>query len=115
MTNFLGAGFLTEGVETIQKNAQYLQKLMDMTEDEKNKLNEYFIENNQKTSYPNEIRKTLQLILEQSKYLADLICSLPCEPIIYTGKEKTDELISMLENLMNKNNLVQSTDREKII
>jgi hypothetical protein len=114
VTNFLGAAFITEGIESIQKSALELQKLMDMTEDQKQKLDEYYIEQGESTSYQNEIRKALHNILEQSKYISSFICSLPCEPIIYTGKENTEELISLLEKLMRENKIEYKSNKKVI-
>ncbi len=78
MTNFLPAGIINETISDINQKARELkQHLAD------NKLD--------------ELRKTLDELEEMALELWIFIERFQCEPLIYTGQGKTEEVIKRLE------------------
>lgn len=78
MTNFLPAGIINETISDINQKARELkQHLAD------NKLD--------------ELRKSLDDLEEMALELWVFIERFQCEPLIYTGQGKTEEVIKRLE------------------
>lgn len=100
MANFLAAGFMKEKLADICAAAEYLRRLLSLTEVERRKLIEIHKARGRDTSYGEEVARTLDGIVQDSGVLRDFIDRLPCEPLIYTGKGSTTEVIRMLERLL---------------
>ncbi len=78
MTNFLPAGIINETISDINQKARELKQCLA-----DNKLD--------------QLRKTLDELEEMALELWVFIERFQCEPLIYTGQGKTEEVIKRLE------------------
>lgn len=88
MSFFLQAGFVGEYFQTIRETAERLEKLLASA--------------GQQLTWSSleEVKGAVGEILEQSRQACELLDRLPCQPIIYTGEGKTEEVIAMLDRLL---------------
>ncbi|NLB53120.1 MAG: hypothetical protein GX808_09320 [Syntrophomonadaceae bacterium] len=97
MTNFLPAGIINDSIEDIFEKVLELKKIAE----------------------ENDREKLLKGLNELENIALDLwafIDQFPCQPIIYTGQGKTEELINRLEwalTLTDENDLIAIEQRLK--
>lgn len=82
MSRFLRAGLLRDRIDDILDASELLLREIDP--------------GNEKT------RRLAEDIRDLAQDLRDFITRWSCEPLIYTGKGTTDEIISMLDGLLSK-------------
>ncbi len=89
MTNFLRADFVAEKLRTIHDELTTLRtSLADRTVTE--------------TCSDCTAQDVLAVdyLLEMCGEIADLLERLPCQPLVYTGEESTEEMITLLDRLL---------------
>jgi len=99
-TNFLGAGFIAEQINDIYEQARYLQKLLQLTLEEREELIDSYAAKGYYTTFESEIGKALNAVVEGSRQTCEFMNNLQCQPLIYTGDGDTDQVIDLLERLM---------------
>jgi len=85
---FLRAGFVYEHFQSILDAAERLRELLDLAGQQRT------------LGSLEEAKGAAEEILEQSRQACELLDRLSCEPIIYTGEGKTEEVIAMLDSLL---------------
>ena len=100
MTHFLEVGSLREGISEIRENARWLQTLLAMTPEQRNALEQARAQQGDLTTYHESVGVALHQILSQAEELVDFLDHFESDPIIYTGKGSTVEVIAMLERLL---------------
>lgn len=88
MSYFLRAGFVYEHFQSILVTAGRLRELLDLSVQQRS------------WGSLEEVKGAAEEILEQSRQACELLDRLSCEPIIYTGEGKTEEVIAMLDGLL---------------
>jgi hypothetical protein len=114
VSHFLRAGFLWDSIRQIRQEADLLKKLIGdlrASEDENNGLFESEA-SEEKVPY-SKIGDAVERIICSCKEVQELIDSLQCEPLVYTGDGDTDEVIHMLDGLIFKAKSVQADHNEQ--
>lgn len=99
-TNFLAAGFLQEQLKDVRDKAEYLKRLLAMTEDERDLLVDRYAAQGYYTTFVREVENALNCVVDGARELDAFMNRLQCQPIIYTGEGETQQVIDMLERLL---------------
>lgn len=99
-TNFLAAGFIREQLDDVRDNAEYLKRLLAMTDEERDLLVDRYAAQGYYTSFVREVEKALDAIVAGAREVHTFISNLSSQPIIYTGEGDTQQVIDMLERLL---------------
>ncbi|MGE5398089.1 MAG: hypothetical protein ACM3MK_11240 [Chitinophagales bacterium] len=89
MTNFLPAGIINDRLQELLEAAEKLRQGLD--------------DSDQKDELKNQARVVQSLALE----LHDFLSTFSCQPLIYTGKGTTEEVIDRLEWVLTFSDLPQ--------
>jgi hypothetical protein len=100
MTHFLEVGSLREGLHEVYEHAAWMQRLLAMSVEERTLLEQRRGAQGDMTSYHDDVRTALTVILQRSQEMKELVEQFESAPIIYTGGGSTAEVLSMLERLM---------------
>ncbi len=102
MTRFLAAGFLREDLKELHEGLAGLRRVLDMSAEEKEKLLDDLAQQGRFTTYDQLIWQTVGDLLQTAARAHQLVDDLPSDPLIYTGDEATDQLITKLEWLLHQ-------------
>ncbi|HHV78878.1 MAG TPA: hypothetical protein GXX40_04610 [Firmicutes bacterium] len=102
MRHFLPATQLREEMLAIKEEARYLSELVSLDDDERAKLIEFYASNGYHVTYEDELRRAVDSIRKRVETLNDLFARLACDPLIWLGEGNTEEVISLLEELLDK-------------
>ncbi len=87
-------------MKEVRESAEYLKRLLAMTEDERDLLVDRYAAQGYYTTFVREVEKALNGVVDGTRELDTFMNKLQCQPIIYTGEGDTQQVIDMLERLL---------------
>jgi len=87
-------------LKEVRESAEYLKRLLAMTEDERDLLVDRYAAQGYYTTFVREVEKALNGVVDGTRELDTFMNKLQCQPIIYTGEGDTQQVIDMLERLL---------------
>ncbi|MFZ5824432.1 MAG: hypothetical protein ACOY94_08900 [Bacillota bacterium] len=99
MTHFLEVGSMREDLAEILKSAQWLKRLLSMSQSERMAIEQARVRQGDMTTINQDTQAALQTILERSEELLGFLDRFESSPIIYTGEGSTQEVLAKLQRL----------------
>lgn len=100
MTHFLEVGSMREDLAEILKGAQWLKRLLSMSQSERQAIEQARVRQGDMTTINQDAQAALQAILDRSEELIRFLDRFESSPIIYTGEGSTQEVLARLQRLV---------------
>lgn len=91
---------MREDLAEILKNAQWLKRLLAMSQSERMAIEQARVRQGDMTTINQETKAALQAILDRSEELISFLDRFESSPVIYTGEGSTQEVLGRLQRLV---------------
>jgi len=99
-THFLEVGSLRDELQEIRANADYLWQLLSMTHEQRTAMDKERMQQGELRTHGDDVRQTLQSLVQQAQSLVDFLDQFESAPVIYTGSGSTAEVLAKLDRLV---------------